>query len=110
MTELPLEEQVLNLTPGSGETLSDIQPNKIINTIRKHWEENLQATLNSDMPVRLDFAQAQSLLTGLAKRRSMIQGPPGMLPLCNFPIHLSCTDLLRNWQVVHWRLDGQNIA
>ena len=78
MVELPLGEQVLNLTPGSGEVLSGIQPNEIINTIRENWDENLQTVLGASTPIQLDLAQAEALLTGLAKRLSLIQGPPGM--------------------------------
>lgn len=81
MTELPLEEQVLNTTPGSNEVLSGIQPDSIINGIRENWEQDLQALLGTTRPVQLDLAQAESLLTGLAKRLSIIQGPPGLSPL-----------------------------
>jgi hypothetical protein len=82
MNELPLEAQVLNLTPDSGEALSGIQPSGVINAIRENWEENLQAVIRTNVPVELDLAQAESLLAGLTKRLSMIQGPPGkVLPL-----------------------------
>ncbi|KAF2030476.1 P-loop containing nucleoside triphosphate hydrolase protein [Setomelanomma holmii] len=77
MSELPLEEQILNLTPGSGEALSGTQPSSIINLIRESWEGDLQDVIGTSAPVRLDLAQAESLLTGLAKRLSLIQGPPG---------------------------------
>jgi hypothetical protein len=79
MSELPLDEQVLNFTPGSGEVLSGIQPTSIINRIRKNWEADLQALIGVAGPVKLDLAQVESLLTGLAKRLSLIQGPPGKL-------------------------------
>ncbi|KAJ4366237.1 hypothetical protein N0V83_007873 [Neocucurbitaria cava] len=77
MTELPLEQQLLTLTPGSSEAVSGIQPSTIINAIRERWKENLQDVIGTDRPVHLDLAQAESLLTGLAKKASLIQGPPG---------------------------------
>jgi hypothetical protein len=77
MNELPLEDQVLNLTPGAGEVLSGIQPVRIINDIRDSWNQDLQALIGATGPIQLDLAQTESLLTGLAKRLSLIQGPPG---------------------------------
>lgn len=77
MTELPLEDQLLNLTSSSAEAVSDIQPTKIINAIRDQWEEDLQDIIKSSQSIKLDQAQADSLLTGLQKRVSLIQGPPG---------------------------------
>ncbi|KAI4920884.1 hypothetical protein J4E85_008999 [Alternaria conjuncta] len=77
LTELPLEDQLLSLTPDSAETPSGIQPTKTVNAIRDHWEEDLQDIIGSTHPIKLDQAQAESLLTGLVKRVSLIQGPPG---------------------------------
>jgi SpoVK/Ycf46/Vps4 family AAA+-type ATPase len=77
LTELPLEDQLLSLTPSSAEAVSGIQPTKIINDIRDHWEEDLQDIIRSTHSIKLDQAQADSLLTGLLKRVSLIQGPPG---------------------------------
>jgi SpoVK/Ycf46/Vps4 family AAA+-type ATPase len=77
MTELPLEDQLLSLTPSSAEAVSVIQPTETINTIRDHWEEDLQEIIGSTHSIKLDQAQAESLLTGLLKRVSLIQGPPG---------------------------------
>lgn len=84
MSELPLEEQILNLTPGSGEMLSGVQPVDMINSIRDSWNNDLQGIIGANSPIRLDQAQAESLITGLAKRLSMIQGPPGELCLSSF--------------------------
>lgn len=94
MNELPLEDQVLNLTPGSGEVLSGVHPSNIINTIRENWNQDLQEIIGTKGPVKLDQAQAQSLLTGLMKRLSMIQGPPGKLCLyftLSFSLMLDCS-------------------
>ncbi|KAF2649460.1 P-loop containing nucleoside triphosphate hydrolase protein [Lophiostoma macrostomum CBS 122681] len=77
MTDLPLEEQLLDLGPGSSEVLSGIQPTDIVNCIRNNWESDLQSILGTTKGVVLDAAQARSLLTGLTKRVSLIQGPPG---------------------------------
>ncbi|KAL5401415.1 hypothetical protein PMIN03_011529 [Paraphaeosphaeria minitans] len=77
LSELPLEDQLLSLTPSSAEAVSGIQPTKVINAIRDHWEEDLQDIIGSTHSIKLDQAQADSLLIGLAKRISLIQGPPG---------------------------------
>jgi hypothetical protein len=79
LTELPLEEQLLNLSPASAEAVSGIQPTNIINAIRDNWESDLQDIIGSEKPINLDLAQAESLLTGLMKKVSLIQGPPGKL-------------------------------
>lgn len=77
LTELPLEDQLLDLAPGSAEAVSGIQPTKTIDAIRDHWEEDLQDIIGSIQSIKLDRAQADSLLAGLLKRLSLIQGPPG---------------------------------
>ncbi|KAL1795343.1 hypothetical protein ACET3X_007159 [Alternaria dauci] len=77
LTELPLEDQLLGLTPSSAETVSGIQPTKIINAVFTHREEDLQHIIGSSHSIKLDQAQADSLLTGLLKKVSLIQGPPG---------------------------------
>ncbi|KAE8823376.1 hypothetical protein HRS9139_09785 [Pyrenophora teres f. teres] len=77
LTEMPLEEQLLNLTPHSSESLSGIQPIKAIKAIKESWEGDLKDVIGSTKPINLDQAQADSLLTGLMKRVSLIQGPPG---------------------------------
>lgn len=77
LTELPLEDRLLDLTPNSAEVVSGIQPTKTIKAIRDHWEEDLQDFTGSTHSIELDEAQADSLLTGLLKRVSLIQGPPG---------------------------------
>jgi hypothetical protein len=77
LTGLPLEDQLLNLTPDSAEAVSGIQPTNIIDKIHNNWEQDLQNIVGSAHPIHLDQAQAESLLAGLMKRVSLIQGPPG---------------------------------
>ncbi|KAF2637377.1 P-loop containing nucleoside triphosphate hydrolase protein [Massarina eburnea CBS 473.64] len=77
MQEVPLQEQLLNTTPDSSEVLSGIQPTQIFDTIRQNREEDLQHILGTTRSVKLDDAQADSLLAGISKRVSLIQGPPG---------------------------------
>jgi hypothetical protein len=79
MNELPLEEQLLNLSPDSAEAVSGIQPKRIIDAIRENWGSDLRDIIGSTslQSINLDQAQAESLLTGLMKRVSLIQGPPG---------------------------------
>jgi hypothetical protein len=50
----------------------------MIELIGQNWEQDLQDTVGATRNVKLDSAQAQSLLNGLSQRVSLIQGPPGM--------------------------------
>ncbi|KAJ5055777.1 P-loop containing nucleoside triphosphate hydrolase protein [Bipolaris maydis] len=77
LKELPLDDQLLNLTPDSAEAVSGIQPTYIIDRIRRNWNQDLQDIVDSTHAINLDRAQAESLLAGLMKRVSLIQGPPG---------------------------------
>ena len=77
MDDLPLEDQLLNREPTSGEVLSGIQPTGIVESIRNKWEQDLQDIIGTTKSVKVDTAQMESLLTGLTKRLSLIQGPPG---------------------------------
>lgn len=77
MNEVPLQEQLLDFGPGSENILSGIEPIDIVNKIRENWNGDLQSALNTTKSVLLDAAQAESLLNGLTKRVSLIQGPPG---------------------------------
>ena len=77
MPDVPLQEQLLNTVPDAGEALSGVQPSRICETIREHREDDLQDILETTKSVRLDDAQIDSLLTGISKRVSIIQGPPG---------------------------------
>jgi hypothetical protein len=77
MTEVPLQEQLLGLTPESSEAVSSIAPLQIVNKIREQWEDDLQPLLATKNKIELDAAQAESLLLGLSRKVSLIQGPPG---------------------------------
>jgi hypothetical protein len=76
MRELPMQEQLLNLGSGSSE-ISGIEPTQIVENIRQNYGSDLQSTLGTTKSIFLDAAQAESLLTGLTKKISLIQGPPG---------------------------------
>jgi hypothetical protein len=78
MLEVPLHEQLLEPTSGQKEALSGIQPTRTIEVISANLDRDLQHLLSTTKSVKLDNAQAQSLVTGLSKRVSLIQGPPGM--------------------------------
>ncbi|KAF3228249.1 hypothetical protein TWF106_007498 [Orbilia oligospora] len=77
MKEIPLRDQLLGLGPGSNEALSGIMPTSVVNSIRINFEDDLQSILGTSKSVKLDAAQAKSLLAGLRKKVSLIQGPPG---------------------------------
>ena len=77
MLEIPLQEQLLDSALGSQEALSEIRPTRMIDLITRTWERDLEDTVGATRNVKLDSAQAQSLLNGLSQRVSLIQGPPG---------------------------------
>ncbi|PVI08396.1 P-loop containing nucleoside triphosphate hydrolase protein [Periconia macrospinosa] len=77
MRDVPLQEQLLDLLPGSSEEFSGIEPSAIFCQINSARDQNLQDILQTDTKVELDDAQADSLLAGISKRVSLIQGPPG---------------------------------
>ncbi|EPS44029.1 hypothetical protein H072_1969 [Dactylellina haptotyla CBS 200.50] len=77
MKEIPLQEQLLGLGPGSNEVLSGIGPKSVVNSIQINLKNDLQSILGTKKSVKLDVAQAKSLLTGLTRKVSLIQGPPG---------------------------------
>ena len=82
MTELPLEEQLLRFTPSSAGEESGIQPHAVLNAIRKGWQDNIQHIVGASQPIQLDLAQVESLLAGLSKKVSLVQGPPGASVSC----------------------------
>jgi hypothetical protein len=77
MRELPLEHQLLSIGSDPHQALSGIEPVQIVQDIRENWESDLQGVLSTPKDVHLDKAQAKSLIQGLTKRVSLIQGPPG---------------------------------
>jgi hypothetical protein len=79
ITEMPLQEQLLNLPHEASENISSIQTTEIAKAIRGNWQDDLQATIKTGRPVNLDGAQTESLIAGLTKKVSLIQGPPGEL-------------------------------
>jgi hypothetical protein len=83
ITDMPLQDQLLSLYPGAAETLSGIQPTGIINEIAEQWQNDLQPVIGTSRPVKLDVAQTESLVSGLTKKVSLIQGPPGRSALMN---------------------------
>jgi hypothetical protein len=76
ISDLPLEEQLL-ATSDSGESLSDILPNYVIENLRDNATSDVQSLAKTNERIRLDDAQSRSLVDGLTKKISLIQGPPG---------------------------------
>lgn len=103
MTELPLKEQIVDLQPGSSTVVAEVMPADIVDRIRRDAQDNLGLTLNTPKPIRLDKPQAESLLNGLTKRVSLIQGPPGMSPIVAFSrTRILRPDTARYRKVFHW--------
>jgi len=78
---LPLSSELLLYK--KGDVLEEIpianQATNVINALRKDPHTNLKPLLGTSSDIRLDASQAQSLLSGLTQKVSLIQGPPGVL-------------------------------
>lgn len=108
MPEIPLQEQLLDSSPAAGEVPSSIRPTRIIEAIRQNRGRDLQDILDTPISVELDDAQADSLLTGISKRVSLIQGPPGK---CRIQFNTEYqTDNCRHWKILHWGPHRKSIA
>jgi hypothetical protein len=77
MKDTPLREQLLDHRLESHEVVSGIQPTDVIASITEYCGRDLKDIVGTSRNVDLDKAQAESLLSGLTKRVSLIQGPPG---------------------------------
>jgi hypothetical protein len=103
ITELPLKEQIIDLQPKSSTTEAEVMPANIVDRIRRDGQDDLRRTLDTPKSIKLDGPQANSLLNGMTKRVSLIQGPPGKSRIIAIP----CTRMLgpdttRYWKVLHW--------
>jgi hypothetical protein len=77
MIDLPLQEQMLNLSPEASQDVSVIASASLVEEVRTHGTSDLQPFLQTRKRVRLDSAQVNSLVAGLTKKVSLIQSPPG---------------------------------
>lgn len=93
LTELPFQDQLLNHEAETGEALSDIQPSEVVQAICDNWQKDLQHIVGTDRPVQLDEVQTESLVAGLTRKVSLIQGPPGKFTMAprSFAYILYCT-------------------
>lgn len=89
ITDLPLEDQLLGDASDTGDTFSGIEPRHIVEKISENWQGDLKDIIGTDRPVQLDIAQMESLISGLTKKVSLIQGPPGK-SLRFPPSHVIC--------------------
>lgn len=77
-TSLPLVEELFCSDSGEERSDSLIKPVTIIQRIRENGSNNIQGLLKTPKPIELDSSQLESLILGLEKKLSLIQGPPGM--------------------------------
>lgn len=76
-SSLPLVEELFY--SGIEEELRDstVKPAAIIETIREYGSRDLRGILGTPKSIELDNSQLNSLIMGLERRLSLIQGPPG---------------------------------
>ena len=76
-TDIPLVEELLYLELERDRSESILKPKLILERIRAHGNQNLQTLLRTPKSINLDDSQTESLLQGLTRAVSLIQGPPG---------------------------------
>jgi hypothetical protein len=74
---LPLATEILTLDETGRHSRSPFAPTNIITTIQTQEGQNLSAILGTKRKTILDGSQTQSLVDGLSRKVSLIQGPPG---------------------------------
>ena len=77
MREIPLKEQLIDLSVERTSSDADVLNAHQIDRIRTGCKDHLQQVLDTPKTIQLDHAQAESFMNGLTKRVSIIQGPPG---------------------------------
>ena len=85
--DLSLAEEILFWIPGSTSIRSPHMPKALIKRLEDDRSQDIQDLLQTPKSIRLDKIQMDSLLDGLKKRVSLIQGPPGE----STSINSSCT-------------------
>lgn len=106
MKIVPLAEDILFWENGNPIGSPSTTIPQISVPLARNSSMDIQSLLRTPTPIKLDQAQAISLLTGLNQRVSLIQGPPGTFvqlhgrTLSNW---LEC----RDWQVIYWSTTRQ---
>ena len=79
MCSVPLATEILFWNPETPvlEPENSAGLSRIVSMVTSNISVDLRSVLNLPASVRLDKAQARSLIAGLTKRLSLIQGPPG---------------------------------
>lgn len=78
--DLALSPELLSWTKDSSVVSPRYLPTLIIDALKANVNQDLQPILKTPKAVRLDEAQAASLIAGLTQRVALIQGPPGTFP------------------------------
>ena len=75
--DLSLADEILFWTPGSTSIRPPHMPTALIKILEDDPLRDIQGILQTPKSIRLDETQMKSLLHGLKRRVSLIQGPPG---------------------------------
>jgi len=109
MKVVPLVEEILFWENGIPICSPSVTISQITTPLARNPSMDIQPLLGTPTSIKLDGAQAISLLTGLNQRVSLIQGPPGMsvqLRSGTLSNQLEC----RDWQVIYWGTTRQGPA
>ncbi|PLN78187.1 P-loop containing nucleoside triphosphate hydrolase protein [Aspergillus taichungensis] len=77
MAILPLKEELFLYEDGNPVGRSGLVPDNFVSRLEGEVNSDISGPLGIDKPVRIDWSQFQSLITGLTQSVSLIQGPPG---------------------------------
>jgi len=106
MTDVPLSQELFHLTEGDKIPGPSFQPKGTIARIEAHAGKDIKDLLSISKTIVLDESQLDSLSSCLRQRVSLVQGPPGKLPLCFF----SFPNSFRNWKKFYWRSGRKDLA
>jgi hypothetical protein len=77
--EMELQNEILSWKKGTKIGRTSSWPWKIVGSIESDPTQDLMGLLGGKKSIKLDTSQCKSLIMGLKRRVSLIQGPPGML-------------------------------
>ena len=104
---VPLADELLFWKKDSSLIECSPQADTIVDALKHDMKVDLQPLLKTKEKIVLDASQAESLLAGLTRRVSLIQGPPGMSSSLDqnseCPIHFTFD---RHWKVIFGSADG----
>lgn len=111
MPSLPLARELLNVEHDRHVSRLVTVPEQVVTKIHEYEGQDLRYALNFPKKVVLDSSQTASLIAGLTRNVSLIQGPPG-IPFVTFCTNsaLPLSKLSRNGKILCWDTSDEGPA